>query len=71
MIQGMTEYRTWLADPATAAERRAYFAAPQQPRGEWPVDTLELVERHREIGTQQLRWAVDSFRKADALGATQ
>jgi len=66
-MHGMAEYIAWLADPAKADERAAYFGKRGAPRSDWPVDNAELVQRHREIGTMALKWAEEHFRKADEL----
>lgn len=68
-IEGMAAYRAWLADPDKSAERNAYFGVPQLPREDWPVDRRELIQRHTEIGSMALQWAVENFRKATDLEA--
>lgn len=62
--------------PLNSPEYKAQLARlladrPSQPRQDWPVDTRDVVQRHKEIAAMALGWAVDNMKKATEAEAIE
>jgi hypothetical protein len=65
------DFGPWLKSSEYAAELAKLKGAPAvASRDDFPVDVSHLIRMHREIGTQQIHWAVEHFNAADQLEAT-
>lgn len=66
MTANFADFGTYLKSEKYLNELKALIGSPPMPpRDHWPVDKKELVQRHSEIGTMALDWAILNFRKAN------
>ena len=70
--EGYMVFNPPLNSPEYAASIRKLLGEPSAPpRSDWPVDTGALIDRHREIASMAVGWAVKHAKIAADLASAE